>query len=131
MPSQDENAVRALLDGVYAAWAANDADAFVAEYAPHANAVHSGYYMENRDAIRATIAYEFAGRLKDSRAVHEVQSVRFIGTDAAIVLSKASIVFAGQSEPAPESRTLDTWVLSKQDAAWNVERFHNCAEIAA
>jgi len=130
MPSQDENAVRAVLDQVYAAWAANDADAFVAPYGEHANAVHTGFYMENRDAIRASIAYEFADRLKGSHAIHDVQSVRFIGDDAALVLSKAAIVFAGQTEPTSETRTLDTWVLSKRDATWSVERFHNCAENA-
>ena len=31
---QDEVAVRAVLDTVYAAWADNDSDAFVAPYAP-------------------------------------------------------------------------------------------------
>jgi uncharacterized protein (TIGR02246 family) len=127
----DERDVRAVLDAVYAAWADNDADAFVAPYASDATAVHSGTVMEDRDAIRLTMAAVFAGPLEGSRGIHDVQSIRFIGADAAIVLSKGAVVFAGQAEPAQESRTLDGWVLSKQDGAWRVEAFHNCPDNAA
>ena len=129
--TEDASAVRAVLDEVYAAWAENDPDAFVAPYAADATAVHTGVYMPNRDAIRATIAAVFAGQLKGSRGVHEVQAIRFAGADTAIVLSKGSIVFAGQTEAAPESRTLDGWVLCRHDGGWRVEAFHNCADSTA
>jgi uncharacterized protein (TIGR02246 family) len=126
--TKDESAVRAVLDAVYAAWADNDADAFVAPYAAAATAVHSGTVMEDRDAIRATMATVFDGPLKGSRGIHDVQRIRFVGADTAIVLSKGAILFAAQSEPAAESRTLDGWVLCKQDGTWRVEAFHNCPE---
>ena len=129
--TQDETAVRAVLDTVYTAWADNDADAFVAPYATDATAVHSGTMMENRDAIRATMRAVFDGPLKGSRGIHDVQSIRFVGADTAVVLSRGAILFAGQTEPAAESRTLDGWVLCRQDGAWRVEAFHNCPEVAA
>jgi uncharacterized protein (TIGR02246 family) len=87
--------------------------------------------MPSRDAIRATLAALFAGELRGSRGVHEVQGIRFVGADTAIVLSKGSIVFAGQAEAAPESRTLDGWVLCRHDGGWRVEAFHNCGDSAA
>lgn len=127
----DESAVRSVLDAVYAAWADNDADAFVAPYATDATAVHSGIVMQDRDAIRATMATVFTAELKGSRGIHDVQSIRFVGTDTAIVLSKGAILLAGQAEPAAQSRTLDGWVLSRQDGAWRVEAFHNCPDDAA
>jgi uncharacterized protein (TIGR02246 family) len=126
---EDNAAVTAVLDGVYAAWADNDADAFVAAYAPDATAIHSGTVMADRDAIRTVMATGFQGPLKGSRGLHEVQSIRFVGPDTAIVFSKGVIQFAGQAEPASESRTLDGWVLSRHDSAWRVEAFHNCPEI--
>jgi uncharacterized protein (TIGR02246 family) len=129
--TQDEVAVRGVLDAVYAAWADNDADAFVAPYMPSATAVHSGTVMEDRDAIRVTMATVFDGPLKGSKGVHDVQKIRFIGADTAVVLSTGVILFAGQAEPSPESRTLDGWVLCKHDGGWRVEAFHNCPEIAA
>ena len=55
----------------------------------------------------------------------------WLGADTAVVLSKGAILFAEQAEPAPESRTLDGWVLCKHDGAWRVEAFHNCPEILA
>jgi uncharacterized protein (TIGR02246 family) len=128
---EDEVAVRAVLDNVYAAWADNDADAFVAPYMPGATAVHSGTVMEDRDAIRVTMATVFDGPLKGSEGIYDVQKVRFIGADTVVVLSKGAIVFAGQAEPSPESRTLDGWVLRRHDGDWRVEAFHNCPEIAA
>jgi uncharacterized protein (TIGR02246 family) len=124
----DERAVRAVLDAVYAAWADNDVDAFVALYAPDATAVHTGTLMPNRDAVRATIAASFAGALRGSEGIHEVQSVRFVGADTALVLSTGAIRFAGQNEPAAASRTLDGWVLCNHDGRWLVEAFHNCPE---
>jgi uncharacterized protein (TIGR02246 family) len=129
--TEDASAVRAVLNEIYAAWADNDPDAFVARYAADATAVHTGVYMPNRDAIRATIAAMFAGELKGSKGVHEVQSIRFVGTDTAIVLSKGAIVLAGQDEAASESRTIDGWVLCRHDGAWRVEAFHNCAQSPA
>jgi uncharacterized protein (TIGR02246 family) len=124
----DETAVRAVLDAVYAAWADNDADAFVAPYAPDATAVHTGTVMWDRDAVRTTMAAGFAGALKGSEGIHEVQSVRFVGPDTALVLSRGAIRFAEQDAPAPSSRTLDGWVLGHRDGRWLVEAFHNCPE---
>jgi uncharacterized protein (TIGR02246 family) len=129
--TKDETAVHAVLDAVYAAWADNDADAFVAPYAADATAVHSGTVMADRDAIRATMATVFDGPLKGSRGIHDVQRIRFVGADTAVVLSRGAILFAGQSEPAAESRTLDGWVLSRHDGTWRVAAFHNCPEAPA
>jgi uncharacterized protein (TIGR02246 family) len=126
----DEEAVRAVLDAVYTAWADNDPDAFVVPYSVGATAVHSGIVMEDRGAIRATIAASFAGPLKGSRGIHDVQSIRFVGVETALVLSRGSVLFEGQTEVAPESRTLDGWVLCKHDGTWRVEEFHNCPEVA-
>jgi len=128
---EDESAVYAVLETVYAAWGDNDADAFVKPYATYATAVHSGTVMENRDAIRATMMAVFDGPLKGSRGIHEVQRIRFVSADTAIVLSKGAILFAGQTEPAAESKTLDGWVLCKYGGTWRVEAFHNCPEVAA
>jgi uncharacterized protein (TIGR02246 family) len=126
-----DSAVRAVLDGVYTAWAENDADAFVASYAADATALLPGSYLQNKEAIRATMAAVFAGPLKGSRAVHQVQSIRFPGAGMAIVISKGAIVLAGETEPRNENRALETWVLSEQDGTWRVKAFHNCPENAA
>jgi uncharacterized protein (TIGR02246 family) len=128
---RDEGAVAAVLDEIYAAWAAGDADAFVAPYAEQATAVLPGSCLRDKDAIRATMADGFTGPLKGSRGVHQVQGIRFPSAGTAIVISRGGIVFAGQTGIAAESRSVDTWVLSCQDGTWRVEAFHNCAQDAA
>jgi uncharacterized protein (TIGR02246 family) len=128
---QADRAVRAVLDAVYAAWADNDADAFVAPYAEDATALLPGTYLQNKDAIRATMAAAFTGPLKGSMAIHDVQSIRFLGTGTAIVISTGAVLMAGQTEPAAETRSLETWVLSRHNGNWRVEAFHNCPENAS
>jgi uncharacterized protein (TIGR02246 family) len=127
---QSEADVRAVLAQVYRAWERNDAEAFVVPYAEDATATLPGSFLASRAAIRATMVTVFAGPLAGSRAVYEIQSVRFRGADTAIVASRGAIVFAGQAEPAPETRSLETWVLTRHDGTWRVDAFHNCPAAA-
>ncbi|MPZ83967.1 MAG: SgcJ/EcaC family oxidoreductase [Actinophytocola sp.] len=120
---QDDSAVRAVLDGVYAAWAAGDADAFVAGYAEDATAVLPGTFLPGKAAVRAAMAAMFAGPLKGSYALHEVRSVRFLD-GAAIVVSKGGVVPAGQTTPAEWA--VETRVLAASGGEWLVKAFHNC-----
>jgi uncharacterized protein (TIGR02246 family) len=120
--------VRAVLDEVYAAWADNDADAFVAPYAETATAVLPGTYLPDRQAIRATMATLFAGELAGSKGVHEVQTIPFVGIDVAVVISKGAMLLAGQTEPDAANRALETWVLTRQAGTWRVQAFCNCPE---
>jgi len=116
--------VSAVLDDVYAAWAKNDADAFVESYAEDASAVLPGTRLRDRETIRTTMAKSFAGPLKGSSATHEVHCVRFLGDDVAMVYSESATVLAGQDEPA--GAAFDLWLLSRVDGRWLVRAFHSC-----
>jgi len=122
LTTQDETAARAVIDDVYAAWTANDPDAFVAGYAEDAIATLPGTYLVGRAAVRDTMREMFAGPLRGCRALHEVVDVRVLG-DAAIVTSRGTVVLAGRSEPEPW--TLETWVLAR-GSSWTVRAYHNC-----
>jgi uncharacterized protein (TIGR02246 family) len=88
---------RAVLDDLYAAWTENDTDAFAAPYAESATAILPKAYLPNREALHATMANLFAGELAGSKGAHEVQSIRLVGSDMAIVISK------GATQPSPAS----------------------------
>ncbi|GAA3478570.1 SgcJ/EcaC family oxidoreductase [Streptomyces yanii] len=129
--TQSEAAVREVLHRVYAAWADNDADAFAALYTQDATSVLPGSYSDGKEAIRARMAAGFAGPLKGSTVVDEVRSVRFIGEDAAVVISRSGILPAGESTVPADRFVLATWVLAKaagQGAGegWLVAAYHNC-----
>jgi len=128
MTDDADHAVREVLKEVYAAWEANDADAFAKPYAEPATATLPGVYLPGRQAIRDAMATLFAGDLKGSRAIHEVREIRFVTGDVAIVTSKGAVLLAGQAEPEAASRALETWVLSRQDGTWRVQAFHNGPE---
>src|ERR1700730_11456411 len=64
----DRQAILDVLARLYTAWAANDAEAFVADYTGDASVVQPGVYKKDREEIRATMAAGFAGPLSGSRA---------------------------------------------------------------
>jgi uncharacterized protein (TIGR02246 family) len=128
MTDDADRQAREVLNEVYAAWEANDADAFARPYAEPATATLPGTYLSGGQAIRDTMAALFAGELKGSRAICEVRKIRFVAADAAVVTSVGAVLLAGQAEPDAASRAVETWVLSRQDGAWRVQAFHNCPE---
>ncbi len=123
----DEQAVLDVLKGVYKAWEANDAEAFVAEYLDDASVVQPGVYLKNRQEIRATMGGAFAGPLKGSRVIDQPQDVRFPNEDTAIVISEGGIVFPGQNSVPSEGMVRATWVLAKRDGRWLVVAYHYSA----
>jgi len=121
--TQDEAAARAVIENVYAAWTANDADAFVADYTEDTTATLPGSYLVGRDEVHRTMAAMFAGPFRGCRALHEVRAVRLLG-DTAIVHSRGTVVLAGKTDPEPWDQ--ETWVLSRAEAGWRVRAYHNC-----
>jgi uncharacterized protein (TIGR02246 family) len=121
----------AVLAEIYAALAANDADAYTQHYTEQATVITPGRYHAGRQALRADLAGWFAGPLRGARGVYDVQSTRLVNADTAIVISKGSVLLAGQSQPSAEDSYLDTWVLARHDGRWQVEAFHSCPEKTA
>lgn len=116
--------IRSLFNEIYTAWADNDADAFVAPYREDATVVMPGAFHRDRDEIRRSMAAGFGGLLKGSRTVDQTLSIRLIG-DAAIVVSKAGILMAGETELPTEREVIATWVLVREDGRWLVASYAN------
>ncbi|HZE30877.1 MAG TPA: SgcJ/EcaC family oxidoreductase [Actinoallomurus sp.] len=121
----DTDAVRDVLQRIYAAWADNDADAFAALYTEDATVVMPRVFKRGRTAVRDHMAGGFAGPLKGSRGVDDPQDIRVIGTDTAIVVSRGGIVMAGEREVPAEREVLATWVLAKRDGRWLIAAYAN------
>jgi uncharacterized protein (TIGR02246 family) len=121
----DSTAIGKVLADQYGAWAVGDAAAFVADYAEDATVIMPGSYRRNRDEIRQGMAESFATYLKDTKVTDKIQSVRFLGDDYAIAVSKAGILFPGETEVPASRFVYATWVLRRQDGNWLVESYHN------
>lgn len=122
---EDEAAIHAVLDKSYRAWAAGDAAGMVADYTVDATAILPGSLRDGRDAIRESMAQAFAGPLKGTSTYNKQLSLRFVGSDAAILVSESAILFPGQSEVPDAGKVYATWVLEKQDGSWMISAYHN------
>ena len=125
------SAVRAVFAEVSRAWADGDAEGFTAWYADGASAALPGFYLRNKDAIRAAMAIAFGGSLQGSRRAHDVQSIRFLGDGTAIVVTNSTTVFPDGARPGNERREWATWVLALNDGRWLIEAYHGCPVDAA
>lgn len=123
--TEDEAAIKAVLDDAYKAWDVNDADAFVSDYTEDAIAIMPGSFRDSREAVRQGMAQSFEGPLKGSSTYNKVHSIRFLGDDGAIVVSESGILFGDETEVPEPRRVNATWVLEKRDGRWLIASYHN------
>ena len=126
----DEAAIQAVLVDSYKAWEAGDADGMVASYAADATAIMPGSLRDGRDVIRENMALAFEGPLKGTSTWNKELSFRFIGRDAAIIVSESGILFAGQAEVPDAGKVNATWVFEKRDGQWLIAAYHNSPVLA-
>jgi uncharacterized protein (TIGR02246 family) len=121
----DEAAIQAVLVDSYKAWDAGDAERMVANYTEDASAIMTGSLRGSRDVIRDSMAAAFDGPLKGSSTYNKQLSLRFVGRDAAIVVSESGILFAGQTEVPDAGKVNATWVFERRDGQWLIAAYHN------
>jgi uncharacterized protein (TIGR02246 family) len=124
--TRDETEVRDAMRRIYAGFDANDAERYTAGYASRTTVITPGVCLKSRDELRDTMKEYFDGALKGSKGLYDVQRIRFVTDDVAIVISLGSVLLAGQTEPSPTDLFYDTWVFSRASGDWEVEAFHSC-----
>lgn len=128
----DEAAIKAVLVDSYKAWEAGDAERMVADYTEDATAIMPGSLRDSRDVIRRSMALAFEGPLKGSSTYNKQLGIRFVGRDAAIVVSESAILFAGETAVPDDRRKVNaTWVFEKRDGRWLIAAYHNSPMLAA
>ena len=128
--TEDAAAIQAVLADSYKAWEAGDAAGMVANYTADATAIITGSLRDSRDVIRESMALAFEGPLKGSSTCNKQLSLRFVGRDAAIVVSESGILFAGEPEVPATGKVNATWVCEKRDGRWLIAAYHNSPVLA-
>lgn len=123
--THDVTAIKAVLENLYQAWDVGDADAFVADYTQDATAIMPGTYRKSREEVRQGMAVGFASYLKGSTNIDKLESIRFLGENAAVAVSETSLTFPGETEVPAERTVFATWVLEKRDGTWLIAAYHN------
>ena len=121
----DAAAIRGVLESHYKAWDAGDADAFVTDYTQDATVIMPGIYRQSKEEVRQNMAEAFASFLKGSTAIDKLESIRFLGENAAVAVSETGVRFPGETEVPAERMVYATWVLEKRGGAWLLAAYHN------
>ena len=85
---EDVAAIKGVLEGLYKAWDAGDADAFVADCTEDATAILPGSYRKSKEDIRQNMAAGFASFFKGTTSIDKLDSIRFLGETAAVAVSE-------------------------------------------
>ena len=128
--ADDAAAIQAVLVDSYKAWEAGDADGMVANYTADATAIMTDSLRGSRDVIHESITLTFEGPLKGSSTYNKQLSLRFVGRDAAIVVSESGILFAGETEVPDTAKVNATWVFEKRNGQWLIAAYHNSPVLA-
>jgi uncharacterized protein (TIGR02246 family) len=108
------------------AWAAKDAAAYAAPYAPDLQFINPlGALLAGRDAFRAQHAFLFNGPFAGSTLTLVVRDIQFLtGTIAIVYLDTALSGYAFLPPGLPSSggvqRNRGTWVVEKRDGEWQI-----------
>ncbi|MER7727643.1 SgcJ/EcaC family oxidoreductase [Streptomyces sp. NPDC096323] len=128
--AEDKAAIQAVLADSYKAWEKGDAEGMVADYTEDATAIMTGALRDGREAIRESMALAFAGPLKNTSTHNRQLGLRFVGGDAAIVVSESGILFPGRTEVPDAGKVNATWVFEKRDGRWLIAAYHNSPVLA-
>jgi uncharacterized protein (TIGR02246 family) len=117
--ASDEIAVREVPGRIVAAWAQGDAGAFAEVFTEDGTMILPGnVFVQGRDQIQAFMAAGYSGPYKGTRVYGEPVAAKFLGNEAAVLITKGGVLAPGETEVAPERAVRAMWILVKQDGQW-------------
>ncbi len=123
---RDEAQIRALYDQMMDGWNRGDATAFAAPFTDDADFIaFDGSHYTGKSEIIASHQPLFDKWMKGTRLVAEIQSVRFLTPEVAIMLVIGGTIMRGKTNPAPERNSIQALVAVKRDETWALTLFQN------
>ena len=107
-------------------WNAGSGAAFAAPFAEDGDLVaFDGTHFKGRQAIIDFQQPLFDRWLKGTRLVGEVQSVRFLNPDVAVMHAIGGTVMRGKAKPNPARDSIQTLVAVRSAGTWQLAAFQN------
>jgi uncharacterized protein (TIGR02246 family) len=123
--AQDDREIRAIVDRMFDAWGRGDAAAYHADLTDDADYVaFDGSRRSKADSIRSHENL-FRTVLYGSRLTGEVESVRFVTPDVAVVHLTGLVVAGWRQQMRRRRLSRQTMVVVRRDGRWQVTAFHN------
>jgi uncharacterized protein (TIGR02246 family) len=122
----DRTDIRHAVDAAYQAWGRGDAVAYAAFFTEDSDYVaFDGTHLRGRAANAELHAKLFEGVLRGTRIVGEVDDIRFLGPDVAVVHTHGAVLFPWQ-QTAPRARaSIQTMIAVRTPEGWRFSAFHN------
>lgn len=126
MTDDDRTEIRKLFDRLLAAWTANDATAYGACFTADSDYVsYDGTRATGRAPMQAAHDRLFRGVLAGSALVGEVESIRPVTDDVAIVHGTASVLMPWRSRLPRRRLSRQTLVAVHTAEGWRFTALHN------
>ncbi|WP_328401295.1 SgcJ/EcaC family oxidoreductase [Streptomyces sp. NBC_00390] len=125
MPTSDEQ-IAQLFHRFMQAWTDNDAAAFGACFTDDADYVsYDGTRATGRPALQDNHDRLFRGVLAGSALVGDLEAIRHITADAAVVHGTASVLMPWRSELPKRRLSRQTLVVVRTEQGWRISALHN------
>ncbi|MGW5378526.1 SgcJ/EcaC family oxidoreductase [Nocardia sp. NPDC003999] len=122
----DDLALRDLFDNLMQTWTDNDAAAYAALFTEDSDYVsYDGTRAMGRSEHQANHAKLFRGVLAGSALVGDLESIRFVTPDAAILHGTASVLMPWRSRLPERRLSRQTLVTVRTDQGWKITALHN------
>lgn len=124
--SADEQAVRDLFRQLLEAWGRGDGAAYGALFTEDADYVaFDGSNRRGAETIGAHHQQLFDTWLKGTRLVGQIDSLRFLGPDVALLHASGGTIFPGQNDERGRRPSIQTLVAVRRGDGWRFTAFHN------
>jgi uncharacterized protein (TIGR02246 family) len=122
----DEEAVRGVYQQLMDAWNAGSGERFAAGFREDGDLVaFDGIHFRGREQIAAFHQELFDRWMKGSRLVGDVEDVRFLSADVAVMHAVGNTIARGKSRPARERASIQTLVAVRDEGEWRLAAFQN------
>jgi uncharacterized protein (TIGR02246 family) len=124
--SADEAAIWALFEELLDAWGRGDGLAYAALFTADADYLaFDGSHTKGQQAIASAHQQLFDTWLKGTRLVGQIDSLRFLAPDVALVHATGGTLFSGQPASRARRPSIQTLVAVKRAGQWRFTAFHN------
>ncbi|HZO25708.1 MAG TPA: SgcJ/EcaC family oxidoreductase [Chloroflexota bacterium] len=122
----DEQAIRDLFRQLLEAWGRGDGPTYGALFTEDADYVaFDGSNRRGAEAIAAEHQQLFDTWLKGTRLVGQIDSLRFLGPNVALVHASGGTIFPGQRDERGRRPSIQTLVAVRRGDGWRFTAFHN------
>jgi len=124
MMTADERNIHHLFDTIRQAWSSGDANLFASCFTEDSDYINfQGEHLEGKEANKEAHQKMFNSFLKNSTLLGDIQKIKFISDEVAVVHCLTGI--KAQWQRVVSKNKINTNVVVKQNGEWKISAFHN------